>query len=112
MRSIHPKVCGGLHHWIWAGVVLALAARAPAAQVSADQAAGMLLSSANKAYNEKNFAFAVTRYREFLNKFGNHSTAPAARYGLALTLLQIPGEKNDAEARDLLQALAGNPNHP
>jgi TolA-binding protein len=76
--------------------------------------AQMILNSARKGYNEKNFSFAVTRFREFLAKFGGHKDAAAARYGLALALLETP-EKNYAEVRDLLQGLAGNkdwPEHP
>ncbi len=92
-----------------------LAAAAPApAQVSAEQAAQMLLNSARKAYNEKNHAFAADRFREFLAKFGGHKEANAARYGLALALLEAP-QKNYAGAVEQLQQLAGKadfPDHP
>ena len=53
------------------------------AQVPPDQAADMLLGSSRKAYNERNYPFAADRFREFLQKFGGHASAPAARYGLA-----------------------------
>jgi TolA-binding protein len=85
-----------------------------AAQVSPDQAAAQVLNSARKAYNEHNYPFAGARFREFLQRFGGHKDAPSARYGLALTLIEGP-QKNYAEARDLLQGLAGNkglPEHP
>jgi TolA-binding protein len=85
-----------------------------AQQVTPDQAAAMVLNSARKAYNEKNYPFAVMRFREFLAKYGGHKDAPAARYGLALTLLAGP-QKNYVEIRDLLQPLAGMkdwPEHP
>src|SRR5207253_2171535 len=49
------------------------------AQITPDQQADMLLNSARKGYNEKNFAFAQTKFRDFLAKFGNHKDAPAAR---------------------------------
>jgi TolA-binding protein len=76
------------------------------AQVTADQQADMLLQSGRKAYNEKNYAFAATRFREFLTKFGGHKDAPAVRYGLALALVEIyPPNYN--EIRDLLQTLTG-----
>jgi TolA-binding protein len=77
------------------------------AQVTADQAADMVLNSARKAYNEKNYPFAVTRFREFLAKYGNHKEVPRARYGLALSLLELP-EKDYNAAIEQLQPLAGN----
>jgi len=84
------------------------------AQVAADQAADMLLSSARRAYNEKNFPFAAQRFKEFLDKFGNHKEAPSARYGLALALLDGP-ERDYQRALEALQPLAGMkefPEHP
>jgi TolA-binding protein len=78
-----------------------------AAQITPDQAADMLLNSAHKAYNEKNFPFAAGKFREFLGKFANHKEAAAARYGLALTLIE-GFDKNYNEARELLQPIAGN----
>ena len=38
-----------------------------AAQGSPDQAADMLLTSARRAYNEKNYTFAAQRFKEFLD---------------------------------------------
>jgi TolA-binding protein len=81
------------------------------AQVPQDQAALVLLNSARKAYNEKNYDFAAGRFREFLGRFGGHRDAPAARYGLALCLLEGQ-QKNYNEARDLLQPLVGNRDLP
>lgn len=75
------------------------------AQVTPDQQADMLLNSARKAFNEKNYAFATTRFREYLSKFGGHKENDAGRYGLALALIEGPEKKWD-EARDLLQQLA------
>src|SRR5260370_36511920 len=57
-------------------------------QLTPDQQADMLLSSARRAYNEKNYTFASTRFREFLGKFGNHKEANAARSGLSLALME------------------------
>jgi TolA-binding protein len=76
-------------------------------QLTPDQQAEMILSSARRAHNEKNYGFAATRFREFLAKFGNHKDAASARYGLALTLFEtqppdLPG------ALEQLQPLAGN----
>jgi TolA-binding protein len=74
----------------------------------------MLLASARRAYNEKNYPFAAQRFKEFLDKFGNHKDAPSARYGLALALLDGP-ERDYQRALDALQPLAGAkdfPDHP
>jgi TolA-binding protein len=79
-----------------------------------DQAAELLLNSAQKAYNDREYAFAAERFREFLAKFGGHKDAPAAHYGLALTLLDGPA-KDCNGAIEHLQPLAGNkefPDHP
>jgi TolA-binding protein len=84
------------------------------AQVPADQAADMLLNSARKAYNEQNLPFAATKFSEFLQKFGNHPQASAARYGLALCYVDGP-ERNFEKAIEPLNPLVGNtglPEHP
>lgn len=94
-------------------LLLVLAAVAPA-QVTNDQAADMLLDAGRRAYNEKNYPFAVQRFREFLQKFGGHANAPLARYGLALALLDGP-DRDYAGVVDNLQPLANSkemPEHP
>src|SRR5262245_1182616 len=63
------------------------------AQITQDQQADMLLNSARKAYNEKNYTFAQGKFREFLMKFANHKDAVSARYGLALALIDGPEKK-------------------
>jgi TolA-binding protein len=89
---------------LWAGPPLA-------AQAPPDQAAAMLLDSARRAYNEKNYPFAVTRFREFLGKFPNHKEAPSAHYGLALALLEgAPRDYNGAVEQ--LQPLLGSKDLP
>jgi TolA-binding protein len=80
-------------------------------QGTPDQQAEILLNAARKAYNEKNYAFAQQKFREYLTKFGNHKEVQAGRYGLALTLIEGPEKKYD-EARDLLQTLAANKDFP
>ncbi len=81
------------------------------AQVPADQAADMLLNSARKAYNENNLPFASSKFSEFLQKFGGHPQANAARYGLALCYIDGP-ERNFEKAIEPLNPLAGNANLP
>src|SRR5262245_65151680 len=94
-------------------VLLVAAALAPAlaAQAPQDQAATLLLTSARRAYNEKNHAFATARFREFLQKYGGHKEANSARYGLALCLIEGP-ERNYTEALQHLQPVAGDKNNP
>src|SRR5438132_14370639 len=94
-------------------LLLALTLLAPplAAQVTPDQQADMLLNSARRAYNERNYPFASARFKEFLQKFGGHKDANAARYGLALCQIEGP-EKNLVEAIQNLQPLTGNKAHP
>lgn len=90
-----------------AGFLLCLASAKGLAQVTPEQQADMLLNSARKAYNEKNFAFASAKFREFLSKFGAHKEAPSARYGLALSLIDGPEKKWD-EVRDIMLSLASS----
>jgi TolA-binding protein len=101
-----------------AALVLALSlswiSLTPAQQVTPDQQAAMLLNSARKGYNEKNYPFAVARFREFLQKYGNHKDASSARYGLGLAILESP-ERDYQAAFNELAPLAGNkalPEHP
>src|SRR5579875_2090050 len=78
------------------------------------QAADLLLNNARRAYNEKNYTFAADRFREFLNKFGNHKEANAAHYELALCLIEGPAKDYNG-ALGQLQPLANNkdlPQHP
>ncbi|HEV3116524.1 MAG TPA: tetratricopeptide repeat protein, partial [Gemmataceae bacterium] len=77
------------------------------AELKPEQAADILLSSGRRAYNEKNYAFAVGRFREFIGRYGNHKDVPSARYGLALCLLEGPDRDYNA-AIEQLQGLAGN----
>jgi TolA-binding protein len=79
--------------------------------VNAEQAAALLLNSAQKAYNEKNYPFATDKFREFLAKYATHKNAPAARYGLALCLLDGPA-KDYAAAAEQLQPLANDDKFP
>src|SRR5437763_685401 len=93
---------------------LALFIPSAIAQVPADQQADMILTSARKAQAEGNFPFAVQRYAEFLQKFGNHPQANQARYQLALAYLDAP-ERNFDKALESLGPIVGNaglPEHP
>ena len=61
--------------------------------------------ASRKAFNAKNYAFASTKFREYLSKFGNAKESSSAKFGLALGLLKERRKKYD-EARELLQGLA------
>src|SRR5438128_2211853 len=47
-----------------------------------EQSADMVLNSAKEGLNKKDYAFAATRFREFLARFAGHKDASAAKYGL------------------------------
>ena len=71
----------------------------------------MLLSSARRAYNEKNYSFAAGKFKEFLGRYGNHKEAGSARYGLALCLIEGPDKDYNA-AIEQLQACVNNKEFP
>lgn len=91
-------------------LALLLAVPLLAQQTTPDQQADMILNSARKAYNERNYPFATTRFKEFLQKFGGHKDANSARYGLAICQLEGP-ERNYQEAIQNLQPLTGVKTH-
>ena len=108
-ESVRRGVPGRLHAPLGVSLLLVLfsISSSHGQQLTRDQQADMLLSSARRAYNEKNYAFAATRFREFLSKFGSHKEANAARYGLSLALLESQPPDFQA-ALEQLQPLAGN----
>jgi TolA-binding protein len=92
-------------------VVFGLASGLPAFAQNPDAAAEMMLTSARKAFNDKNLPFAATRFREFLQKYGGHKEATSARYGLALALLDGPEkDRNQTEIQQLLTNVIGDKN--
>src|SRR5436853_7666738 len=104
--TIIPRIRGSL----FAGLLVLIAAPV-SAQLTPDQAADMLLTSARKGFNDKNYPFAATRFREFLTKFGGHKDATSARYGLALALLEAPEkDRNHGEIQQLFTTVLGDKN--
>src|SRR5260370_40711214 len=93
------------------GFAFVIAAGPLAAQVPQEQAAQMLLDSARRAHNDKNYSFARDRFREFLQKYGGHQGVNAAQYGLPLCLIESR-EKDLAGAVEQLQGLAGAQDMP
>src|SRR4051812_2222591 len=68
-------------------VLAALGPATAAAQVPPNQQADMAVNAARKAYNDGNLPAARDLFKQFLAKFGNTPQATAARYGLALCLI-------------------------
>lgn len=85
-------------------VAVSLATTALGQQLTPEQQGALLLNSARAAYNEQAYPVSVTRFREYLAKFGNQKDAASARYGLALALLSMP-EKDYAGAIEQLRPL-------
>ena len=79
---------------------------AGAQQISAEKAAAMMLDSARRAYNERQYPLAVDRFRKFIGQYGNHRARYDAQYGLALALLEAPQPDRKAIHEALRQALA------
>ncbi len=99
----HTRLCG-----LSCAVVLLLASPT-FAQPTPDQQAQMLLDAARKGFNDGNPQFAAEKFREFLQKFGNHKDAHSARLGLALAILDLP-DRNYQQAIDTLNPAAGDAN--
>jgi TolA-binding protein len=92
-------------------LIVVLAALAGAArldaQVPPDKQAEMALNAARKAYNDGNPTAARDLFKQFLQKFGGHPQATAARYGLGLALGNSP-EQDFAAALEPLNQAAGD----
>jgi TolA-binding protein len=71
-------------------LVCLLYVQVQAQQPTPDQIAEQTLSSARRAYNEKQYPVAAQRFREYLQKFPQHRDINWGRYGLALALLDGP----------------------
>lgn len=69
--------------------------------INPDQAALMVLSAGQRAYNEHNYQAASDRFREFLKQYAGRKEAAAAQYGLGMSLLELP----DKNFTDLIAAL-------
>lgn len=89
--------------WFFVGVSMA------SAQLTPEQQADLILSSARKAYAEKNFPVAATRFREFADRFPGHKDNNSARYWQALSQLALPlKDRNEGEILGTLQRLAAD----
>ena len=107
-------VCARPNRIALAALVLLLCALAPRAfaqDLTPDEAAALLLNGARRAYNDQKYDFAAERFREFLRTFSDHRQAVAARYGLALAILEGP-EKDYKAAVEALQNVAGRGDFP
>ncbi|MCE9532725.1 MAG: tetratricopeptide repeat protein [Planctomycetes bacterium] len=84
------------------------------AQVPAEQAADLVINAARKAQNDGNYPFAITKYQEYIQKYANQPQVNAARYGLAVCMIDGP-DRNYEKAIEPLNQLVGNtalPEHP
>src|SRR5215213_4167400 len=84
------------------------------AQLTPDAAALQTLNAARRAFNEKNYPFAIEQFRQFLAQNGGHKEAPAAHFGLGLALLESPQKDYPAAAESLQRAAAveSSPHRP
>ena len=73
--------------------------------INPDDAALMVLSSGQRAYNEHNYQAAADRFREFLRQYSGRREAAAAQYGLGMSLLELP-DKNFTDMVPALQQAA------
>ena len=114
MRRIPPLACRRALAAALVAVLWAAPAAAEAQQLQPQEAAMMALNSARRAYNDKKYAFAAQRFREFLQRYRGHKEAPAARYGLALSLLEAPTRdyKGAVEALRHVVGRKGFPDRP
>lgn len=92
-------------------VLLLGAAALSVAQKPEDKAAEQLLTSARRAYTEKKFPEATNQFRDLLNRFPQSVHADAARYGLALCMLEAP-EPDYAGIQEALKKLEANAAFP
>ncbi|MEI6210460.1 MAG: tetratricopeptide repeat protein [bacterium] len=58
--------------------------------LTTDEAAAVLLDSANRAFNEQKHDFAIERFKEFAKLYNNHRDLARAEYGLGLALIESP----------------------
>jgi TolA-binding protein len=80
-------------------------AQAPA-PLKADDKSAILLNSAHRAYNDKQFNVAADRYREYLKTYAGTKQAVDARFGLSLALLEAP-QKDFKTASEMLGQVVG-----
>ncbi|MGE5194703.1 MAG: tetratricopeptide repeat protein, partial [Deltaproteobacteria bacterium] len=99
-------------------IILVLLAGLPAAAPTSaaepltdNDKAAMLLVAGQRAWQEKNYPFAVDRFKEFLKAYGGHKDAVLARYGLGIALVEGP-QKDFPAAIEALQAPAGKQDFP
>jgi TolA-binding protein len=113
VSSSISRRAGGVHVVGAIALLLALSTGASAQnpQLTPDQQAELVLNSARKAYNEKQYPVAIQRFQEFLKAFGGHRDAVSARYGLGLALMEGP-QKDYKAAAEALQQVAGVANFP
>jgi tetratricopeptide (TPR) repeat protein len=81
-------------------------------QQEQDRKAAAVLNDAKQAYEQKNYGQSVAKYREFLQQFPKRPEAVAAQYGLAMALVEAPGDKDWASLVTTLQPVVASPEVP
>jgi tetratricopeptide (TPR) repeat protein len=67
-----------------------LAVPAAAQQPTPDDMANQVLDAGRRAYNERNFPFAIERFKAFIQQYGGNKNILHARLGLGLAILESP----------------------
>lgn len=83
--------------------------RAAAKQREEDQRAANMLNEAKQAYEQKNYGHSVNKYREFIGNFPKRPEVIGARFGLAMSLVEMPDRDWNALTNELQQVVATNP---
>lgn len=95
------------YRYLLAGMLLTVSLSAQ--QPDPEAQAIILLNSARQAYNDRNYPVAIERFKSCIQQFPK--TAAAARYGLALALLESPNPDYSASLENL-QPLLSNADSP
>src|SRR4051794_2310295 len=92
-RGMTPSwVLGSFAACLVVGGVIVVRAPSVLAQqqtpLSSDEQAALALNGARRAFDDGKYNVAADGFRQFLSQYANHRDAPAAAYGLGLSLLQ------------------------
>jgi hypothetical protein len=93
------------------GILLATTQALAAEPLTDNDKAAMLLAAGQRAWHERNYPFAIDRFKEFLKTYGGHQDAVLARYGLGVALVEGP-QKDFPAAVEALQPAAGKQDFP
>lgn len=104
MRQTNWTAGGGLLSVLLAVGVAGWPRPAAGQDLSADDAALVKLNAARRAYNEHKYDLSAKLFAEFVKDSGGHREAPAAHYGLGLSLLEAADRDYNAIRRSFQEA--------